>query len=76
VKICVLALLISRAAELRTEKTWEEIRRRLRRVRAVQFQSESYLFFQRNDLAPDTSRMLQALGIAAPKRIVSVEKAS
>lgn len=76
VKICVLALLISRAAELRAKRSWEEIRRRLRRIRAVQFRSESYLFFQRTDVAPETSRMLQVLGVSIPKRILSVEKAS
>jgi len=76
VKICVLALLIARTAELKTGLTWEEIRHRLRRLKATAFESERYHFFQRNDVAPDTSRVLQALDIKPPERVLDVVKAS
>jgi transposase len=76
VKICTLALLISRTAELAAGQPWERIRQELRRVQATEFAAGAYHFHQRNELEPSMLKLLQVLQIQGPKRILAVSKAS
>jgi transposase len=74
VKICVLALLIQRVAEIACKRPWAHIRRALRRLKATEFASESHLFFQRNELPESTEKTLQDLEVKAPASVLGVVK--
>ena len=76
VRICVLALLIERVAEIACQQPWSRIRRQLQRLQATEFFSLKHRFFRRNELTAEVSQILQTLDIAAPKSILSVENLS
>lgn len=73
VRICVLALLIERVAEIACQQPWSQIRRQLQRLQVTEFFSLKHRFFRRNELTSDVSHMLKTLDIPAPKSILSVE---
>jgi transposase len=73
VRICVLALLIERVAEIACQQPWSQIRRQLRNLQVTEFFSLKYRFFRRNELTPKVSQMLKALDITAPKSILKLE---
>ncbi|MFQ5905564.1 MAG: hypothetical protein ACE5JA_03235 [bacterium] len=72
VKICVLALLIERVAELSCGKPWSRIRQALLTLQASKYHSEKFLFFQRNEPGPEAAGILKALGIPLPKRVLEI----
>jgi transposase len=74
VKICVLALLIQRVAEIACERPWAHIRRDLRRLKTTEFATENHHFFQRNELPSSAKKTLQALEVKAPASIMGIEK--
>jgi len=74
VRLCVLALLIERVAELSCEKPWSQIREALDRLQATKFENSSHRFFHRNELNPETSKILKSLKIKAPKKVLEIEK--
>ena len=76
VRICVLALLIERVAEIACQQPWPQIRRQLRTLQVTEFFSLKYRFFRRNELTPKVSQMLKTLGIPAPKSILNLENLS
>jgi transposase len=76
VRICVLALLIERVAEIACQQPWPRIRRHLQTLQVTEFFSLKHRFFRRNELTPVVSQILQTLDIAAPKSILSVENLS
>jgi transposase len=76
VRICVLALLIERVAEIACQQPWPRIRRQLQRLQVTEFFSLKHRFFRRNELTTEVSQILQALDIAAPKSILSIENLS
>ena len=76
VRICVLALLIERVAEIACQQPWSRIRRQLQRLQATEFFSLKHRFFRRNELTAEVSQILQTLDIAAPKSILSIENIS
>ena len=76
VRICVLALLIERVAEIACQQPWSQIRRQLQKLQVTEFFSLKHRFFRRNELTPEVSQMLKTLDIAAPKSILSVENLS
>jgi len=76
VRICVLALLIERVAEIACQQPWPRIRRRLQTLQVTEFFSLKHRFFRRNELTPELSQMLKSLDIPAPKSILSVENLS
>ena len=73
VRICVLALLIERFAEIACQQPWSQIRRQLQTLQVTEFFPLKHRFFRRNERTPEVSQMLKPLSIAAPKRILSVE---
>ncbi len=75
VKICVMALLIQRVAEIACKRPWAHIRRDLRRLQATEFATQSHHFFHRNELAPSVEKTLQELAIKQPASVLGVEKA-
>jgi transposase len=74
VRLCVLALLIERVAELSCNKPWSQIREALDRLQATKFENSSHRFFHRNELNPETSKILKSLKIKAPKKVLEIEK--
>jgi len=76
VRICVLALLIERIAEIACQQPSPQIRRQLQTLQVTEFFSLKHRFFQRNELTPEVSQMLKPLYITAPKSILSVENFS
>jgi transposase len=76
VRICVLALLIERVAEIACQQPWPRIRRQLQRLQVTEFFSLKHRFFRRNEMTTEVSQILQALDIAAPKSILSIENLS
>ena len=76
VKLCVLALLIERAAELRTGDTWRTLRLALDEIKAVRYQIQGTTIVQSTRLTPPTAAILKKLGISPPSRVLAIEKPS
>jgi transposase len=74
VKICILALLIERIAEIRCGETWSRIRRKLEALKLLELITPEYRFFQRTEIPAETRNILKTLDVSAPKRIVELEK--
>ncbi len=72
VKICVLSLLIERVAELECKQTWSKIDQTLNRLKASEFHTTKYIFFQRNEINSKVSSILKSLAIPLPKRILGI----
>ena len=76
VKICVLALLIERLAELRCDKSWSRIKQDLQDLQIFYFSTAEHRFFRRNELSSRVRRILKSLNISSPKLIQGLEKLS
>jgi hypothetical protein len=72
VKICALALLIQRTAELASGMTWSVIRHTLAELQAVEFESGPNRFYRRNEIHEGISQILEKLKIAMPKPVLEV----
>lgn len=72
IKLCILALQIQRAAELRCEQPWARIAHMLAQLKAVRYRSESRTIVQRTKIAPGLAETLKKLGISTPKQILSI----
>jgi transposase len=76
VKICVLALLMERLAELRCEKPWSRIKQDLEELQIFYFSTAEHSFFRRNELTGRVRSLLKSLSISSPKLIQGLEKHS
>jgi transposase len=74
VRLCVLALLIERVAELCCNKPWRQIREALERLQVTKFENSSHRFLHRNELDPETAKILKSLKITTPKQVLEIEK--
>ena len=74
VRICVLALLIERVAELSCGKSWRQIREALDRLQVTKFENSSHRFLHRNELDSETSNVLKSLKISTPKQVLAIEE--
>jgi transposase len=72
VKICVMALLIERVAELACEQPWSRIRPVLARLQATEVHTSSHLFFKRNEASLELRNVLKKLAIPLPDSILSI----
>lgn len=72
VKLCVLALMIQRAAELRTEMTWTNIRTTLETLKAVSYRTEKQAIVQTTNPTKSATEILKKLDLTKPKTIISV----
>ena len=61
VKLCVLALMIQRTAEIATSMTWRQIHDTLEPVKAVRYRSENRTIVQTSKIQPDTRDILKTL---------------
>ena len=74
VKICVLALLLERVAEITCKEPWSRIRRTLEGVQISQFQSPECRFFRSNEISASARNILKALNISIPKLVMGLKK--
>ena len=74
VRLCVLALLIERVAELACGKPWRHIRDALDRLQVTNFENSSHRFLHRNEIDSETTNVLKSLNIATPKQVLEIEK--
>ncbi|UCE62922.1 MAG: IS1634 family transposase [Nitrospirota bacterium] len=74
VKICVLALLMERLAELRCEKPWSRIKLDLEELQISYFSTSEHTFYRTNEISSNVRRMLKSLKISPPKLIRGIEK--
>lgn len=74
VKICVLALLIERVAELGCGQPWSKIRQGLEELQISYFSTADHRFFRRNEANHKARTILKSLKISTPKLIQGIEK--
>jgi hypothetical protein len=72
VKLCVLALMIQRAAEIATGLPWRQLASLLERLKAVRYTSEGRTILQATTIQPELAEIFKKLGISAPKTILAV----
>src|SRR5919204_2459980 len=76
VKLCVLALLVQRAAEIRAGDTWRNIRLILDAVKAVRYRVHGLTIVQSTRLTAQVTAYLKKLGVKPPPRVLSIESSS
>jgi hypothetical protein len=74
VKVCILALLIERIAEISCGEPWSRIRRKLEGLKIFALITPGYRFFRRNEIPLKTRNMLNISGVLAPKLVVGLER--
>jgi len=72
VKLCVLALMIQRAAEIATAMTWRQIQDLLAPIKAVRYTTEGRTIVQTSKIRPESRAALKKLDISTPKTILDV----
>ncbi len=72
VKLCVLALMIQRAAEIATEAPWSQLADTLERLKAVRYTAEGETIVQASRITPELAAILKKLDISKPKPILAV----
>jgi Transposase DDE domain len=74
VKLCVLALQLQRAAELRSGLSWARLAHELAALKAVRYRSEARTIVQRTRIAPELAAILKTLGVSKPKRLLAISE--
>jgi transposase len=72
VKLCVLALLLERAAELRCQQTWRTIRHILDQLKVVRYRLHGKIILQNTQVTATIAETLRSLGIPLPQKILEV----
>jgi transposase len=72
VKLCVLASMVQRAAEIATGLPWRQLAGMLERLKAVRYTSEGRTFVQATTVSPELAEILGKLDIAPPRTILAV----
>jgi transposase len=73
VKICVLALMIERIAELECDMSWHKIRQSLNGIQATEFFRINHRVLMRNELTDKNRNIFKLLKITPPKRILDLQ---
>ena len=76
VKLCVLALQLQRAAELRTGLPWARLAHELAALKAVCYRTEARTIVQRTRIGPGLAETLKKLGVSRPKQLLAVSEPS
>jgi hypothetical protein len=71
VKLCVLALMIQRAAEIAAEAPWSQLVDVLERLKAVRYTAEGKTIVQASRISPELALILKKLDISTPKPILA-----
>jgi transposase len=72
VKLCVLALLLERAAEIRCQQTWRTIRHTLAQLQVVRYRMHGKTIVQSTQVTAPIAEILRSLDVPLPKRILEV----
>ena len=72
-KICVLALLIERIADLACGRFWHHIQRALNTLQITEFFDLKYRVLMRNELTNYALNILKLLNIKAPPQVMHLE---
>lgn len=72
IKICVLALLLARVAELRAGMPWSRIRDVLAGIQVTEFVTPTHRFFRSNTRTAEADALLEKLKIQPPKQVLSI----
>ena len=72
VKICVMALLIERVAELACDQPWSQLRPILARLQATEVHILSHVLFKRNQPTRAVRNLFKTLDIPLPKPILDI----
>ena len=75
VKICILALLLERVAELRCGAPWSRISNSLEKLQATECRSSQHSFFQINQVRKDVEEIMKKLAIPMPPRVFDIKPA-
>jgi transposase len=73
VKLCVLALLIERVAEIECSKPWSQIRTVLSKIQATEFATPGHVFFQLNEPPKGAKTILDELAMPSPHKVFGVK---
>src|SRR5262245_11564096 len=74
VKLCVLALLLERAAEIRCQQTWRTIRHTLDQLKVVRYRMQGKTILQSTQVTSPLAKLLRSLGIPLPNKILEVSE--
>src|SRR5215831_9289141 len=74
VKLCVLALLLERAAEIRCQQTWRTIRHTLDQLQVVRYRMHGKTIVQSTQVTAPIAAILRSLGVLLPQRILEVSE--
>jgi len=72
VKICVLALLIERVAEIACSKSWFHIRRSLDKLQATECHGTNHVFFKLNEVVQEVKETFNMLDTPLPSSILGI----
>ena len=72
VKLCGLALLLERAAEIRCQQTWRTMRHPLDQFKVVRYRRHGKTIVQSTQGTAPIAAILRSLGVPLPKRILEV----
>jgi transposase len=73
VKICVMALMIERIAELECKLPWAQIREALDELQVTEFFNLKYRVLMRNEVTSKTRKILNLLKINPPKQVLDLQ---
>ena len=73
VKICVLAWLIERLAEIKCNKPWSKISSILSKIQATEFETPGHVLFQLYELHQGAKTILEKLGITRPQKVFGIK---
>jgi transposase len=74
VKLCVVALLLERAAELRCQQTWRTIRHTLEQLKVVRYRMHGKTILQSTQVTSPMAEILRRLDIPRPQKILEVSE--
>lgn len=72
VTIAVLALLLERIVEIRTEDTWRNVAARLATIKVVEYDRGEARVQQTTEILPDVAKLLDQLRVPLPPRVHSI----
>jgi Transposase DDE domain len=72
VKLCILALQMQRAAEIRCAQPWARIAHELDALKAICYRAQCRAIVQRTKISDSLGEILKNLGISTPKKIISM----
>jgi hypothetical protein len=75
IKLCVLALLLERIAEIRGADTWRNLVAQLDTIKVVEYTRGAARIRQTTELRTGIAALLKTLGVALPPRLHAVEEA-